>query len=98
MRLARRKSDKLPCAIGEKIIHFLSRCLFPARMKESLTSAFRGKDRKKRWKQRQIRVKRVTFQMEIGRSSNGYGTRVGDDGGIEDESVRDPVGERGRRV
>ena len=40
-RLARRKSDKLPCAIGGKSIHFLNHCQFPAQMRESLTSACR---------------------------------------------------------
>ena len=45
-RLARRKSDKLPYVIGVKSIHFLSHCLFLARMRESLSSAFRGRDKR----------------------------------------------------
>ena len=45
-RLSRRKSDKVSCAIGVKNIYFLSHCLFPARMRESLTIAFRGGDRR----------------------------------------------------
>ena len=46
MRLARRKSDKLSCAIGVKSIHFLSHCMFPARMRKSLASAFKDRDRR----------------------------------------------------
>ena len=93
MRLARRKSDKLPCAIGVKIINFLSHYLFLTRMRESLTNAFRGTDRKKGENKGKV-LKRVPFRMEIGRSSGSCGTRAGDDGGVEDESARSPI--RGR--
>ena len=44
--LARRKSGKLSCAIGVKSTRFLSHCLFPTRVRESITSAFRGRDKK----------------------------------------------------
>ena len=33
--------------------------------------------------------------MTIGRSLGGYGTGAGDEGGIEDDSARDPVGGQG---
>ena len=34
--------------------------------------------------------------MTVGKSSGGYRTGVGDDGGIEDVSTRGPVGGRGQ--
>ena len=33
--------------------------------------------------------------MAIGKSLDGCGTGVGDDGGIEDDSTRGPIGGRG---
>ena len=45
-----------------------------------------------------LKVERVPFRMVIGRSSDGCGIRAGDDGDIEDDSIRGPVGGQGRRV